>query len=114
MRKITIQIRQGETVMATRVVAVTIFGDVAVHHPHDDDERLYYELTHISSGRAILDDFVIDARLSLSSLTPVISEIAGIFRDRTTPLTEIDKAVINALIRVIERMEAELPTGIDG
>lgn len=109
MRKITIQIRHGAEVMAIRVTAVTTFGDVAVHHPHDDDEHQYYALTHIPTGRAVLDDFVIDARLSIAVLTPVITEIAGLFRDRKTPLSDVDKAVLNALIRVIEHMEAELP-----
>lgn len=108
MRKITIQIQQSGNVMATRVSVVTTFGEIALHHPWDDDDKLYYSLTHIPTGRAILEEFVIDARLSIASLSPVLIGIAEIFTERTAKLTENDKSVLHALIGVIERMEKAL------
>lgn len=108
MRKITIQIQQSGNIMATRVSVVTTFGEIALHHPWDDDDKLYYSLTHIPTGRAVLDDFVIDARLSIASLSPVLIGIAEIFNERTTKLTETEKTVLNALIGIIERMEKAL------
>ncbi len=105
---VIVQVQPPEgVVMAIRVTVIKRLGAFALHHPYDDIQKEYYTLTHVPSGRCVLsDEFVIDARLPIPMLMPVLTEIAALFpADALTSLTPLTKAVVDALTRVIENME---------
>lgn len=107
MERVTVIVKAEEGLQTgVRVPVIKRFGSLVLHRPHDDYMNEFLTLTHAKSGRTVLEgNFVIDARLPLPMLTPVLTEIAALFPDDAATMTATMAAVRDALCRVIENME---------
>ncbi len=109
MNTISIQVMDNATreIRSEEVEAIRLLKAIALHHTLDDNK--FYSIAHLETGLKVLSvDFIIDARLQLEAIDPILEVIDATLNKPRNTITAEDMNAVKTLERLIERLEARL------